>query len=322
MLQLVPGGFLKSVSEDDNPKLGGNLDGGGHNITNVATATLVNLVVETISTIHAIEPKITFTRTDLTPDQTWAFDIISTGAFRIRDEKNFQNCLRINTNSGDNAIYVVSSSQIKFLDGTMALKDGKLGLGTVEPTKKVDAVIADDTNAAGMIIRNSDGSIRLVNGTGAENEFAPTYWGVSKGASKTTFLVGEITAADDSGTVAAFTIDGRRTGAALQTRPILEIRNYGTTVCVVDKIGRFGIQASAGAAQVCIRQYRSTATIPVLQLTQSDIDDTFVNYVGTGADDGSRSISTDTTEDSAKFGAVRCEINGVTKWIRIYDDHS
>ena len=51
-------------------------------------------------------------------------------------------------------------------------------------------------------------------------------------------------------------------------------------------------------------------------------DDTFIDFIGTSAANGSRSISSDVTENSAKFGAIRIEINGVTKWIRIYDDES
>ena len=69
-------------------------------------------------------------------------------------------------------------------------------------------------------------------------------------------------------------------------------------------------------------QASTTDAIPVLVLDQGDIDDTFINVIGTSAADGSRSISSDTTEDSAKFGAFRIEINGVTKWIRIYDNES
>lgn len=76
------------------------------------------------------------------------------------------------------------------------------------------------------------------------------------------------------------------------------------------------------AAKLSIDQASTSGAKPVLQLDQGDIDDTFINYVGTSAADGTRSISSDTTEDASKFGAFRIEINGVTKWIRIYDDHS
>lgn len=83
---------------------------------------------------------------------------------------------------------------------------------------------------------------------------------------------------------------------------------------------RVGIGSTAPTAKLHIDN--TSGAIPVLRLDQGDVDDTFIDYVGTSAADGSRSISSDTTEDSAKFGAIRCEINGVTKWIRIYDNHS
>lgn len=86
-----------------------------------------------------------------------------------------------------------------------------------------------------------------------------------------------------------------------------------------DAVG-FGI--AGPLAKVHIDQTSSSGAKPVLSLDQGDIDDTFINYIGTSAADGTRSISSDTTEDSTKFGAVRCEINGTTKWIRIYDDES
>jgi len=97
----------------------------------------------------------------------------------------------------------------------------------------------------------------------------------------------------------------------------LALRQYLT------KEGRMGFGGvSSLAGQVHIDQASTTAAIPVLVLDQGDIDDTFINYIGTSAADGSRSISSDTTEDSAKAGAFRIEINGVVRWVRFYDDHS
>ncbi len=71
-----------------------------------------------------------------------------------------------------------------------------------------------------------------------------------------------------------------------------------------------------------MKQATSTAAVPVLILNQTDIDDTFINFIGTSAADGTRSISSDTTEDAAKTAAVRCEINGTLGWLRIYAGES
>ena len=78
----------------------------------------------------------------------------------------------------------------------------------------------------------------------------------------------------------------------------------------------------ATLGKLAVDQASTSGAIPVLYLDQADVDDTFVDFVGTSAADGSKSISSDTTEDSTKFGAIRIEINGATKWIRIYDNES
>ena len=86
--------------------------------------------------------------------------------------------------------------------------------------------------------------------------------------------------------------------------------------------GRVGIRTELPTAQLHIDQTSTSGAIPVLKLDQGDIDDSFIDFVGTSAADGSRSISSDTTSEGAKFGAIAIEINGVRKWIRVYDDHS
>ena len=83
-----------------------------------------------------------------------------------------------------------------------------------------------------------------------------------------------------------------------------------------------GVGLTAPTATLHLDQSSASGAKPVLRLDQGDIDDSFIDFIGTSAADGTRSISSDTTEDSAKFGAIRVEINGTTKWIRIYDDES
>ena len=67
-------------------------------------------------------------------------------------------------------------------------------------------------------------------------------------------------------------------------------------------------------------QNSGTGAIPVLELDQGDADQAFTNFAGTSASDDSSSISSSTAEASDKFGAIMVKINGVKKWIRIYDD--
>ena len=83
---------------------------------------------------------------------------------------------------------------------------------------------------------------------------------------------------------------------------------------------RVGIGVSSPAAKMEIDQSSSTGAIPVLNLDQGDVDQPFVDFVGTSAADDSSSISSSTATASDKFGAVMVKINGTAKWIRIYDD--
>jgi len=94
-----------------------------------------------------------------------------------------------------------------------------------------------------------------------------------------------------------------------------------TNQLVLSNNGRIGIGA-VPTSSLHVDQSNTSGAVPVLKLDQADVDDSFIDFIGTAASDGSKSISSDTTEDSAKFGAIRVEINGVTKWIRIYDDQS
>ena len=82
---------------------------------------------------------------------------------------------------------------------------------------------------------------------------------------------------------------------------------------------RVGIGVVAPAAKLEVDQTSGTGGIPVLELDQGDGDQPFVNCAGTSASDSSASISDATTTGSSKVGAIRIQVNGATKWIRIYD---
>ena len=105
---------------------------------------------------------------------------------------------------------------------------------------------------------------------------------------------------------------------------VLQVRNTGSgTECMtILGSGNVGIGTVTPTAALHVAQESASGAVPVLKLDQADVDDSFIDFIGTSASDGTKSISSDTTEDSAKFGAIRVEINGVTKWIRIYDDQS
>jgi hypothetical protein len=84
-----------------------------------------------------------------------------------------------------------------------------------------------------------------------------------------------------------------------------------------DKIG-FGMSAPTSAF-VTIDQDSSSAAIAVLTLDQGDADQEFIRFDGQSASDSSASISSSTGTSGSKVGAIRINIEGTDRWIRVYD---
>ena len=84
-----------------------------------------------------------------------------------------------------------------------------------------------------------------------------------------------------------------------------------------DKIG-FGTSVPTSGF-VSIDQASSTGGIAVLTLDQGDADQEFIRFDGTTASDDSSSISSSTATAGSKVGAIRININGTDRFIRIYD---
>jgi hypothetical protein len=84
-----------------------------------------------------------------------------------------------------------------------------------------------------------------------------------------------------------------------------------------DKIG-FGTNSPADAL-VEINQPSSTGAIACLSLDQDDEDQEFIKFDGATASDGSASISSSTDTGGSKVGAIRINVNGTDRFIRIYD---
>jgi len=82
--------------------------------------------------------------------------------------------------------------------------------------------------------------------------------------------------------------------------------------------GNVGINILAPLAKLHIDQDVDDAAIPVLTLDQADISDGFINFIGATAASAAGPISSWTVADLE--GYVRCEINGVQKWVAYYAD--
>ena len=84
-----------------------------------------------------------------------------------------------------------------------------------------------------------------------------------------------------------------------------------------NKIG-FGTAAPTSGF-VNIDQASATGAIAVLTLDQGDADEEFIRFDGTSAADSTASVSSSTDTDSSKVGAIRVNINGADRWIRLYE---
>ena len=84
-----------------------------------------------------------------------------------------------------------------------------------------------------------------------------------------------------------------------------------------DKIG-FGTDAPTSAL-VTISQANTSGAIACLTLDQDDVDQEFIKFEGDEASDSTKSVSTSTDEGGSKVGAIRINVNGTDRFIRIYD---
>ena len=84
-----------------------------------------------------------------------------------------------------------------------------------------------------------------------------------------------------------------------------------------DKIG-FGTDAPTSAL-VTVKQANTSGAIACLTLDQDDVDQEFIRFDGDSASDSSKSVSSSTDEGGSKVGAIRINVNGTDRFIRIYD---
>ena len=94
----------------------------------------------------------------------------------------------------------------------------------------------------------------------------------------------------------------------------------GTTVgplSINENGGYVGIGVTTPTALLHIDQSSTSGAVPVLKLDQADVDDSFIDFIGTTASDQTKSLSTDTTV-GALTGHIKIEINGSPFWLAYY----
>jgi len=112
-----------------------------------------------------------------------------------------------------------------------------VSIGHNSPGNKLDVLFADDSNGAGAIFRNSDGSFELINGNGTADTFTPTMRGTSRGSARGTIFQGNGTAGDDTGTAPLLIFRGSIDEDVVVNRDILRVQNFTTTLLTVNASG-------------------------------------------------------------------------------------
>lgn len=119
------------------------------------------------------------------------------------------------------------------------------GITSVETGNQLIHTVKDDTANAGLVIKNTDGSIQLINGSGVTGNFSPIFRGIVALAANSTIIDSLVPVAQDSGAVPMFQIRAfQDDGTDLVTRPILSIQNFVTKLWEMDKDGNIDHQGN------------------------------------------------------------------------------
>ncbi|MFA5759869.1 MAG: hypothetical protein WC942_11015 [Clostridia bacterium] len=158
----------------------------------------------------------------------------------------------------------VASSNILFsIDGSEKARitsDGSVLIGTTSATAntKLDILMPNGASTNGIICRNSDGQIALYNGTSITNRFAPIFRGYSAGADKSTYLVSDIQAGNDSGSTESLIIRAQIGNAPVATRPVLGIYNYTTKIMTFAANGDVNVNTNTGSSGFYVSRLGTT----------------------------------------------------------------
>ena len=114
------------------------------------------------------------------------------------------------------------------------------------------------------------------------------------------------------------------TRICFHTQDVSTSDTLGTPRMTIKADGKVGIGIETPTAPLHIDQSSSSGSVAVLKLDQGDVDDSFIDFIGTTGAASLKSLSTSTAVASAKFGAIRVKISAagedsVYKWIRVYD---
>ena len=198
-----------------------------------------------------------------------------------------------NEDGGDNDFRVEGDTEVDLF--LVDASTDRIGIGTTSPNVKL--TIED----AGVAITGVTAHLNLLDTTNAAG---------GGGTAMLFSASNNINAA----------IEGLATGSGQQGRMSLYVRPAAGNLEEETRLTATGLRIEPGGvggdptSPGHFIQGNASGANPVAILQQDDIDDTFINFIGTSAADASRSISTLTTS-GATTHHIRFEINGVQVWI-------
>jgi len=132
--------------------------------------------------------------------------------------------------AGANSVYVSDNSYV--------------GIGTTSPDYDLHVETPNTSGERGIKIANDYGSLLLQSGVGPANSFVGKVIGTAGGDNTRIGLVlrGQVTSANDTGTMPVVLIDAQRDdGTDITERPLLQVGNNHNMKMTVDKDGKLGI---------------------------------------------------------------------------------
>ena len=158
--------------------------------------------------------------------------------------------------SGSSANYIPKWSDADTLTNSVIYEaSGNIGIGTTNPSAKVEInapVSTIGTNQFKLTDGTTGGYFSVSEATGGAGNYLPSFFFVSAGVNGYGgLLLGGIPSGNDvfSGDGGAIVIDGRRSNnSAITDANILNVRNYGKSLMVIDKEGNVGIGTTSPGA--------------------------------------------------------------------------
>lgn len=165
----------------------------------------------------------------------------------ITDKFECQNIASLNASvltagTIDNARLPASATYWQAATGGISYSSGNIGVGTSSPISLFHAEIAETGSAFRMTDSSAPaGYFNIGEGGSSANTFFPLISARPSGAARFTGFYSDAVSGEDTGTAPLLVLAGRHNGAAVTTRPILDVRNNTTSLMTMLADGSLGV---------------------------------------------------------------------------------